>query len=79
MGSMARGKRSMLKREMAVKAFCASKILSGLADTKTAKVASDTCKTHISQQLKQSESYALPSKLSVGSLGNSALLDYYEH
>lgn len=51
MGSMAKGKRSMLKREMDVNAFCASKMLSGLTETKTAKVASDTCKTHNSQQL----------------------------
>lgn len=48
MGSMAKGKRSMLKREMDVKAVCASKMLSGLTDTKTAKVTNDTCKTHVS-------------------------------
>lgn len=46
MGSIAKGKRSMLKREIDVKAFCASKMLSGLTDTKTAKVASDTCEIH---------------------------------
>lgn len=33
MGNMAKGKRSTLKREMAVKAFCASKML--LSSTST--------------------------------------------
>lgn len=45
MGSMARGNRSTLKREMEVKAFSAVSTLFSLTPTNTANVAKDTCKT----------------------------------
>lgn len=41
-GSMTSGKRRILKSEIEVKAFSASKMLSGLTDTNTAKVARET-------------------------------------
>lgn len=43
-GSIARGKRRMLKREMDVKAFAAVSTLSELTPTNVANVASDTWK-----------------------------------
>lgn len=43
-GSMARGKRRMLNREMEVKAFSAVNTLSELTPTNTANVARDTCR-----------------------------------
>lgn len=39
---MTSGKRRILKSEIEVKAFSASKMLSGLTDTNTAKVARET-------------------------------------
>lgn len=47
MGSMARGNRRMLKREMEVKAFSAVNTLLGLTPTNTANVARETCKNEI--------------------------------
>lgn len=44
MGSMARGNRRMLKREMEVKAFSAVNMFSELTPTNTANVTTDTCK-----------------------------------
>lgn len=44
MGSMARGNRRMLKREMEVKAFSAVNMFSELTPTNTANVTRDTCK-----------------------------------
>lgn len=41
-GSMARGKRRMLKSDIDVNAFSASRILSGLTETKTANAARET-------------------------------------
>lgn len=43
MGSIARGNRRMLKREMEVKAFSAVNTFSELTPTKTANVARETC------------------------------------
>lgn len=44
MGSMARGNRRTLKREMDVNAFSAVNTLSELTPTNTANVAKETCK-----------------------------------
>lgn len=52
MGSMDRGNRRMLKREMAVKAFPGVKMLSGLTFTNTANVTRETWeKQHREKQI----------------------------